>query len=96
MSSRRSGGGSGRSVRVYVGNLNYRTTIEDVEHFFRRFKKRFDVLLKDGFGFVVSGIRKKSERDGVGGGGRDREGRGGGLDGKCGRKSVVQKELKLQ
>ncbi len=42
-------------MRVYVGNLNYRTTIEDVEHFFRRFKKRFDVLLKDGFGFIVSG-----------------------------------------
>ncbi len=54
MSSRRRGGGD-RSVRVYVGNLNYRTTIEDVEHFFRRFKKRFDVLLKDGFGFIVSG-----------------------------------------
>ncbi len=43
-----------RSVRVYVGNLPRAAGVRDVEHFFRRYRRRFDVLLKDRFGFIVS------------------------------------------
>lgn len=38
--------------RVYIGNLSSRVTERDLEHFFRRFGKIRDVMLKNGFGFV--------------------------------------------
>ena len=40
--------------RVYVGNLSSRATERDLEHFFRGFGRIRDVMLKDGFGFVVN------------------------------------------
>ena len=49
-SRRRNNGGA----RVYVGGIPRQTRIKDIEEFFRRFARRFDVLLKDGFGFIVS------------------------------------------
>jgi len=49
-SRRRNNGGA----RVYIGGISRQTRIKDVEEFFRRYARRFDVLLKDGFGFIVS------------------------------------------
>ena len=40
--------------RVYIGRLPSRATERDVEHFFRGFGRIRDVVLKNGFGFVVS------------------------------------------
>ena len=47
---------SGRSTSrcVYLGNLSSRIHIDDIKHFFRRFRRRFDIRLKNGFGFIVS------------------------------------------
>jgi len=39
--------------RVYIGNLPSRATERDLEHFFKGFGKIRDVMLKNGFGFVV-------------------------------------------
>jgi splicing factor, arginine/serine-rich 4/5/6 len=39
--------------RVYVGNLSSRATERDIEGFFRGFGRIRDVMLKNGFGFVV-------------------------------------------
>jgi len=39
--------------RVYIGNLSSRVTDRELEHFFRGFGKIRDVMLKNGFGFVV-------------------------------------------
>ncbi|RXG59646.1 Serine/arginine-rich splicing factor 4 [Armadillidium vulgare] len=38
--------------RVYVGGLNHRVKVRDLEKFFRRFRKLRDVVIKNGFGFV--------------------------------------------
>ena len=40
--------------RVYIGGLRSDTKLSDVEDFFRRFRRRFDVMLKERFGFIVS------------------------------------------
>jgi arginine/serine-rich splicing factor 4/5/6 len=40
--------------RLYVGNLPYRATERDLDGFFRGFGKLREVILKNGFGFVVS------------------------------------------
>ena len=40
--------------RVFIGRLTSRATERDVEHFFRGFGRIRDVVLKNGFGFVVS------------------------------------------
>ena len=40
--------------RVYIGRLPSRATRRDVERFFRGFGRIRDVVLKNGFGFVVS------------------------------------------
>lgn len=42
------------TTRVYIGHLSSRATERDVEDFFRGFGKIRDVILKSGFGFVVS------------------------------------------
>lgn len=42
------------TMRLYVGRLSSRASERDVEHFFRGYGKIADVVLKDGFGFVVS------------------------------------------
>lgn len=49
----RSGGGS-HTKRLYVGRIPGRATEEDVERFFRPVVKPRQVLLKNGFAFVVS------------------------------------------
>lgn len=43
-------------TRVYVGHLSYRVRERDLERFFRGFGKIREVLLKNGFGFVVSTV----------------------------------------
>ena len=42
------------TCRVYIGNLPSRIHLSDIEHFFRRYKRRFDILMKTGFAFIVS------------------------------------------
>jgi hypothetical protein len=42
------------TCRVYIGNLSSRVHLKDVEHFFHRYARRIDVLLKTGFAFIVS------------------------------------------
>ena len=46
-----------RSYRVYVGGLSQSTSIPDLQYFFRRFERRFDVLLKERFAFIVSVVQ---------------------------------------
>ncbi len=40
--------------RMYVGRLSNRATERDVEHFFRGYGRLRDVVIKQGFAFVVS------------------------------------------
>lgn len=40
--------------RVYVGRVPYRAEERDLEDFFRGFGKIREIVLKNGFGFVVS------------------------------------------
>ena len=42
------------SYRVYIGRLSSRASERDVEHFFRGYGKIRDVVIKSGFGFIVS------------------------------------------
>lgn len=42
------------SARVYIGRLSYRASERDIEHFFRGYGRIRDIVLKNGFGFVVS------------------------------------------
>lgn len=39
--------------RIYVGRLSSRASERDVEHFFRGYGRIRDIVLKNGFGFVV-------------------------------------------
>lgn len=39
--------------RIYIGRLPYRATERDVEKFFKGYGRLRDVVLKNGFGFVV-------------------------------------------
>lgn len=54
-------------TRVYIGGLPYRVKERDIERFFRGYGKLREVLIKNGYGFVVSGffnlswVRKKLE-----------------------------------
>lgn len=41
---------------MYVGRLNYQTREKDIERFFRGYGHLTEINLKNGFGFVVSGI----------------------------------------
>ncbi len=41
------------TCRVYVGGLRPETQIQDIKHLFRHYARRFDVLLKRGFAFLV-------------------------------------------
>ena len=41
-------------TRVYVGGLAYGTRERDIEKFFRGYGRIREVLLKNGYGFVVS------------------------------------------
>jgi len=41
------------SRKVYIGRLNDQVRERDVDHFFRGFHVR-DIMLKNGYGFVVS------------------------------------------
>ena len=39
---------------MYVGGLNYRAGQRDLERFFRGYGRLRDIVIKNGFGFVVS------------------------------------------
>ena len=45
-------------TRVYVGGLPYGTKERDLQKFFKGYGRFRDVLIKNGYGFVVS-IKKK-------------------------------------
>ena len=53
MSSRRE-----ETFRVFIGGLPRQTKLKDIEQFLRRFARRFDVLMKDGYAFIVSTMEK--------------------------------------
>lgn len=42
--------------RVYVGGLPYGVRDRDLEKFFKGFGRIRDILIKNGYGFVVSGV----------------------------------------
>jgi arginine/serine-rich splicing factor 4/5/6 len=42
------------STRVYIGKLSYHAREKDVERFFKGYGKIRDIMLKNGYGFVVS------------------------------------------
>ena len=44
-------------TRVYIGGLPYRVKERDIERFFRGYGKLREVLIKNGYGFVVSVLR---------------------------------------
>ena len=41
-------------TRVFIGRLSHRASERDVEDFFRGYGRIRDIVLKNGFGFVVS------------------------------------------
>ena len=51
------------SARIYVGRLSSRASERDIEHFFRGYGRIRDIVLKNGFGFVVSAIRMKNQNN---------------------------------
>ena len=40
-------------TRVYIGGLSYHAREKDVERFFKGYGKIRDIMLKNGYGFVV-------------------------------------------
>lgn len=48
-------------TRVYIGGLPYRVKERDIERFFRGYGKLREVLIKNGYGFVVSFSNRTSE-----------------------------------
>lgn len=42
--------------RVYVGGLPYGVRERDLERFFKGYGRTRDILIKNGYGFVVSGL----------------------------------------
>lgn len=47
-------GGVMVGTRVYVGGLSYRVGERDLDRFFRSYGRLRDIVIKNGFGFVVS------------------------------------------
>lgn len=45
--------------RVYVGGLPYGVRERDLERFFKGYGRTRDILIKNGYGFVVSGLNKE-------------------------------------
>lgn len=43
-------------TRVYIGRIPYQAREKDVERFFRHYGKIRDLMLKNGYGFVVSAV----------------------------------------
>ena len=43
--------------RVYVGGLSYRVSERDLDRFFRSYGRLRDIVIKNGFGFVVSSFK---------------------------------------
>ena len=43
-------------TRVYIGHLSYHAREKDVERFFKGYGRLKDIMLKNGYGFVVSKI----------------------------------------
>lgn len=48
--------------RVYVGGLPYGVRERDLERFFKGYGRTRDILIKNGYGFVVSSQNKKKSR----------------------------------
>lgn len=42
------------STRIYIGRLNYEVRERDLEKFFKGYGRIREILIKNGFGFVVS------------------------------------------
>ena len=42
------------TTRVYVGNLPSRISVSEVKEHFRKYRRRFDIMLKERYGFLVS------------------------------------------
>jgi len=42
------------STRVYIGRLSYHAREKDCERFFKGYGRIRDIMLKNGYGFVVS------------------------------------------
>ena len=42
------------TCRVYIGGLPSDTQVKDIQRFFKNYARRIDILLKRGFGFIVS------------------------------------------
>ena len=40
-------------TRVYIGRLSYHAREKDIERFFRGYGRIRDIMLKNGYGFVV-------------------------------------------
>lgn len=49
----------GSGSRVYIGRLPYGLRERDIERFFKGFGRIREILLKNGYGFVVSNIKCK-------------------------------------
>lgn len=46
----------GSGSRVYVGHLPYGVRERDIEKFFKGFGRIREILLKNGYGFIVSNV----------------------------------------
>lgn len=43
--------------RVYIGRLSYQVRERDIERFFKGYGRIREILLKNGYGFVVSVVK---------------------------------------
>lgn len=46
----------GSGSRIYIGHLPYGVRERDIERFFKGFGRIREILLKNGYGFIVSNI----------------------------------------
>lgn len=51
----------GSRNRIYVGRLADRASDRDIENFFRDYGRINDIIIKRGFGFVVSSFHVKCD-----------------------------------
>lgn len=47
----------GSGSRIYIGHLPYGVRERDVEKFFKGFGRIKEILLKNGYGFIVSNLK---------------------------------------
>ena len=43
-----------KNTRIYIGNLIYKTTLDDVKKIFKQFGEIENIQIKNGFSFVVN------------------------------------------